>query len=67
MLIANFESGVDKLVGEISASYWKIFKKEIVSFTHLSKKGKELNEINDNIEHAYARGKISEEHYKCLV
>ena len=45
MLIANFESGVDKLVEEISASYWEIFKKEIDSFTHLSKKGKELNEM----------------------
>jgi hypothetical protein len=66
MLIANFESGVHKLVEEISASYWEIFKKEIDSFTHLSKKGKELNEINDNIEYAYARGKISEQHYKLL-
>jgi len=42
--------------------------KEIDSFTHLSEKdkGKELNEIKDNIEDAYAKGKISEQHYNLL-
>ena len=58
----------DKLVDDISISYQEIFKKEIDSFTHLSKKGKEkeLNEIKDNIEESYAKGKISEQHYNLL-
>ena len=42
------------------------FSRKIDSFIHLSEKEKGLNEIKDNIEDAYAKGKISEQHYNLL-
>ena len=56
----------DKLTDDISISYQEIFKKEIGSLTYLSEKDKELNVIKDNIEDAYAKGKISKQHYNLL-
>jgi YVTN family beta-propeller protein len=58
----------DILVNDISINYREIFKKEINSFTRLSErdKEKELNEIKDNIEESYAKGKISDQHYNLL-
>jgi YVTN family beta-propeller protein len=58
----------DKLVDDISISYLEIFRKEIDSFTNLSEedKEKEVNEIKDNIEDAYTKGKISEQYYNLL-
>jgi hypothetical protein len=58
----------DKLVDDISINYREIFRKEIDSFTNLSAKDKEkeLNEIKDNIEDSYTKGKISEQYYNLL-
>ena len=56
----------DTLVEEISASYWEIFNKEIDTLSKLSDKSKNLDEIRENIEYAFARGKINEQHYKLL-
>lgn len=57
----------DKLVNDISISYQEIFKKEIdLLGVDLSEKDKGLNEIKENIEDAYAKGKITEQHYNLL-
>jgi uncharacterized membrane protein len=58
----------DKLVDDISISYREI-KKEIDSLMidpSKEDKEKERNKIKDDIEDAYAKGKISEQHYNLL-
>jgi YVTN family beta-propeller protein len=58
----------DKLTDDISISYQEIFKKEIDSFNRMSEKDKDtgLSEVKDNIEDAYAKRKIGEQHYNLL-
>jgi uncharacterized membrane protein len=59
----------DRLIEDISIRYQEIFKKEIDSLkTDLYQDDKEKwsNEIKDNIEDAYVKGKISEQHYNLL-
>jgi uncharacterized membrane protein len=59
----------DKLVNDISISYREIFKKEIASIKIDPSKEeieKEMNEIKNRIEDAYAKEKIDNEQYTNL-
>jgi YVTN family beta-propeller protein len=58
----------DKLVNEISVGYSEIFTKEIDSLNTLSKNAKveQISRVKNNIENAYAKGRINELHHTLL-
>jgi uncharacterized membrane protein len=60
------EQHYNNLNNKISVLYEEIYKKKIESLTGNNINGMSLDKVKDDIIDAYAKGKISEQHYKLL-
>jgi len=54
------------LKSEISVLYEEIYKKKIDSLNGKHSRGIIMDKVKDEIKDAYAKGKMSEQHYKLL-
>ena len=60
------EQHYNNLNNKVSVLYEEIYKKKIDSLNGKDTKGALLDNIKDDINDSYAKGKISEQHYKLL-
>jgi uncharacterized membrane protein len=60
------EQHYNSLNNTISVLYEEIYKKKIDSLNRKNSHGPLLDKVKDDIKDAYAKGKITEQHYKLL-